>query len=686
MTFRVVSIGVVLFATLALAQPRPGGGGGGAPRPPQPPQQPAVLKSYVETHSTRLEVELATFIQKRAETAQADASYLEMQIDLRILQRWLIRQIIEPDPYSDAQAVMWLRHRDLNDLIATVDAWSTAQRGVLPTRQQQEAMAAIRKVTFDMKPAEQVAALDALLGSLRSPLLAAIADKTAKAPEMRPVIKKVAAPADPASHTEPAEPPTVDQLSTRITQLTITIPLRQQLLSAVAATKSAEGEEKQLMLEMLRAAVDLAGALQSNLGVDASTRPQIEANLGEAVSLYSDSRLREAGEKRLKALAQYRQLAGRVSSLALPPEIVRALAPAFAYARENPNESAKVLGAIDAFAQIESQLPTIRPPAGIELLGRQIEAQFKQLLNQRAGFMEDAEKLKGTGMFVTSPDDLVKRIDAMKQPIAMIDVLKRQPQTMATLLELKPRPTGSLERRTTQSLVKMVDDEAAQSFVQNLDLLATTWTSAQKSLANKMDEAMVTKYAGSTWGAFETRVRGVVTDAVNGAAATGTIDAAKLESLQRLLGMIERLRTLAALDAKLTVDAAVNRWADCSLDNDKLAKLLDSYRNDFAAIVNATLQGGGDEKEAVRLAKRYQGLLNTLDRVAESADQCQQLPSGPVGQIARFATPSDKAPFGHVRYLSFATDLIELTRMSADADVETINKMQDQMLDRLNKR
>ncbi len=689
-SFRVVSIGclcLIAAVSVASAQPRQGQGqGGGRDGQRQPPSPPPILKGYVETQSSRLETELATLIQKRAETSKADAAYLEMQIDLRILQRWLMKQTLDVDPYSDAQAVMWLRHKDLNALIETVDAWSTSKRGVAPTREQGDAMLAINKLTFGMKSLDDVAAFDQLLGTLRGPLLAVLADKDAKAPEMRPsLIKPAPAVANAGTPAVTAEPPSIDQLATRVTQLAISVPLRQQLLSAVAAARVAEGEEKSLMTDMLRTAVELAGALQSNLGVDATSRPLVEAQLGEAVSLYSDSRLREAAEQRLKTMSQYRQLAGRVSSLSLPPDTVRALAPAFAYARENPNESAKILGAIDAFSQIESQLQALRPTSTTDLPGRQAEAQFKVLLNHRAGFMEDAERLKSTGMFTSSPDDLVKRVDDMKKTIAMIEVLKRHAQTMATLLELKPRPTGALEKRVTQSLVKMADDEAAQTFILNLDLLARTWSDAQKSLAKKVDEAIVTKYTGATWGAFETRVRGVVADNANTAAATGAIDAAKLQSLQRLLSMIERLRTLAVLDARLSVDAAVNRWADCALDNEKLAKLLDSYRNDFAAIVTATLQGGGDENEANRLTRRYQGLLNTLDRIAEASERCQQLPTGPLGQVARFTTPSDKTPFAEVRYLSFATDLIELIRMSADATVEEINKQQDQMLQRLNR-
>jgi hypothetical protein len=365
---------------------------------------------------------------------------------------------------------------------------------------------------------------------------------------------------------------------------------------------------------------------------------------------------------------------------------VRALSPAFAYARANPDEAAAVLGAIETFAGIEQRLAALKPEESNELISRTAQAQFKQLLDLRVGFLEDAEKLGGGGMFISSPKDLTDRIAAMNNAASMLDILKRHPQTMATLVALKPRPTGGLERRATQALVKVASDEEARQFISNLDKLATVWTDAQQALTTPIASDVMQKYAGTSWEAFQTRIRDTVTEAANAGASTGTLDAAKIDSVGRLLGLVERIRSLGELDARLTIDAAVNRWADCAMDNEKLTKLLDSYRNDFAQIVADTLAGAGGDREAQRLARRYQGLLTTLDLISRAAEPCQQLPAGPMGQVARLTTPSDKAPYAHVRYLSYLTDLIELTSMSAEADVETINKLQDQMLDHLNKR
>jgi hypothetical protein len=643
--------------------------------------QPAILKAYVPTQTARIEGELATLIQKRAETPAAAMAYHEMRIDLRIVQRWLVSQLLAAEPYSDLQAVLWLRHRDLDGLISTVDSWATTQTAN-PSRIQSEAMGKLSKATYDLKPVDSVAGLDGFFTALRSPLLIALGDATGKAQDMRPALPKRADQPD-KPEAEPTEPPTLDQLSNQITRLAISIPLRQQLLSAVAATRAAEKKEQEEMLSMLRSAVELSSALQSNVGVDAASRSTIETQLGEAVSLFSDPRLRDSAQERLKGLSQYRQLAGRVSSLALSPEFVLALAPAFEYARSQPDQSGKVLGAIETFAQFEQQLPAIKPAAASDAVGRAAEAQFKQLLNLRAGFMEDAGKLKVNSAFASTPDDLSRRIDQMKQSMELLEVLKRLPQTQATLVQLKPRPTGALERRITQSLVKLDSDSASRNYLVGLDALATAYSNASQALAERVDEAVVQKYAGTTWEKFESHIKQSATDSASAAAVSGAVDSRATASIQQTLAVVERLRTLATLDARLTIDAPINRWADCSLGQEKLTSLLDQYRSDFAQVVTDTLAGKGDAESAAGLRGRYRGLFRTLEQIASVADACVQLPSGAMGQVGSLTTPSDKAPFGRVRFLSYMTDLLDLTRSSAEADLSSVETLETRMLEGL---
>lgn len=670
-----ILVAICLSMTPLLAQDRG--------KPPKTPQ-PAILKAYVPTQTARVEGELATLIQKRAETPAAALAYHEMRIDLRIVQRWLLAQLLTAEPYSDLQTVVWLRHRDLDSLIATVDSWATTQSGG-PTKVQSEAMSKLNKATYDLKPVDSIASLDDVLSKLRAPLLISLGDVAGKAQDMRPAVVKKPRQSDKPD-PEPTEPPTIDQLSSQITRLAISIPLRQQLLSAVAATRSADKNEQDQMLTMLRSAVELASALESNVGVDATARSTIESQLGEAVSLFSDPRLRDTAQERLKGLSQYRQLAGRVSSLALSAEYMRALGPAFEYARSQPDQSAKILGAIETFAQLEQQLHALKPVVASDATGRAAEAQYRHLLNLRAGFIEDAGKLKPNGAFSSTPDDLTKRVTELRQTKEMLEVLQRLPQTQATLVQLKPRPTGALERRITQALVKLSDnDSASRSFLTGLDSLATAYSNANKSLSERVDDAVVQKYAGVSWDKFESHIRQSATDSASAAASSGAVDTRAATSIQQTLAVVDRLRTLATLDARLTIDAPINRWADCSLGQQKLTMLLDQYRSDFSQVVSDTLAGRADADTAAGLKGRYRGLFRTLEQVASVADACTALPAGVMGQVASLTTPSDKAPFARVRFLSFMTDLLDLTRASAEADLSSTESLEDKMLEGLGK-
>lgn len=683
MKYRSAVVVLSLFAGVAWGQQ--------PPRKPPAAQQPEVLKSYVADRLAGVERELADLIQERVGTASQDLPYLELRIDLRILQRWLTRQLLSPEPYSDAQAVIWLRHRDLSDVIATVDGWAKTQSGVATKRTQTEAMTAIRKATYDLKDAADTGAIDALLVPLRTPLLAALGDATGKAPDMRPEIRKPVTTA-PTDHDDPApaEPPSLDQLATRVSQLTVSMALRQQLIACIAAARVADEDERGKLLGMLRNAVELAQAIQSNLGVDATSRATIETSLSEAVALFSDPRLRDAGQARLDNLQQYRALAGRVTSLALAPEVMRAIAPAFAYARENPDAATKILGAIEAFAALEAEIAQHKPAAATDLVGRQIEANYRAVLNERAGFLEEAGKLKGSGMFVSNPDDLQKRIASMRTALDTVRTLKQLSATQQILLELKPRPTGALEKRMTQAVAKLADPDAAQresgrAYLHQLDELATHWDALQKLLVGA-DEPAAQKYAGLAWSALQTRARTLATDAVNIAASTGSADTAKIDAIKRLAPLVEQIRMLGQLEQRLATTDSLNRWADCTLNQERISRLLDTYRADFAAIVASTLKGDPDARETQQLRQRYRGLLTTLETLALAAEGSAQLPEGPRGQIARLTTPSHNSPHARIRYLSLMTDLIELTRMSALTDADAISKLEGQMLQRLNRK
>jgi hypothetical protein len=657
------------------------------------PAHPAALKKYIADETVRFEREIADRIRRRSETSQQDLPYVELQIDLRVLARWLATQVTAVDAFSDAQAVAWLRYRDIVALIPSVDTWATAQKGNVPTKTQTTALAALHKATFDLKNAGSVGEIDGVLIGLRAPLLLSLGDKDGKAADARPARKPgpttTATVATPSTATPPAEPLTLDQLSMRVTQLTISVPLRQQLLGAIGVAKAAEGEAADRMTSVLRSAVELAAAVQSNVAVDPAARSQLETEIGEAVALFSDPRLRDAGQKRLDDLKEYRQLTGRVMSLALTPETLRQLQPAFLYANQNPEQGGKVLAAVETFARVDREMAAPRP-ATQDPIGRQIDAQAKLYTTERAGFLGDIDRLKPGSAVAADPAQITQRVEGMEKISAGIFVLRRLAQSQTTLLELKPRPTGGLEKRITQTVVKLGDNDVsardtARTYLTDVDRLAQAWTDVRGIIAKPVDDAAMQKFTGMTWSAVDARLRATATEQASTLASPiGGLDDAKLDGMVRGATMIEQVQKLADLESRLAAATAVTRSADCTVTPDKFAKLMDDYRKDFAALFTACLQGG-DPKPLTAAVDRYRGVMSVLDRLASLQAECETLPDGTRGLISRLTTPSEGAPFGTIRYLSLMTDLIDLFSGAAEAEPEAIDKLRQQMLDRLNR-
>ncbi|HEY0010173.1 MAG TPA: hypothetical protein VGB55_15720 [Tepidisphaeraceae bacterium] len=641
------------------------------------PAQPVLLKNYVAERIARLERETAELIRTRAD-ATADSAYRELRIDLRILQRWLTQELLTPAPYSDAQAVVWLRHKDLAEVTSIVDK-RFATGAAPPTKAQTDALGIVRKATFDLRPIETTAALDAALAPLGSALLGVLGEP-GKLVVMRPAVQ---AAQGGASGGEAAS---ADQLAGRVTQLSVSPALRQQLIAAAAAARTSTGEEAQAQTQMLRAAVELASAMQSNVGVDPAARAEMEAQIGEAIALYSEPRLREAGQQRLDAMSGYRKLAGDVASLSLVPETLRAVQPVINYARANPQESGKVMKALNQFAELEKEAAAFRPSGAGDAISRQGDAQAKLFFNHRATFLETCGRLQGGGAFAAGPEELAEPIEAMKQTAERVQILRRLQKSQTALLELKPRPTGGLEKRINQSLARYADPDpavqkSAHDFIRDLDRLAAGWSSARASLAKPVAPETVQKYTGQAWPAIETQLRALAADSATAAASGGELEQAKLATLTAAAAMLEQLRTLADFESKLALSPALSRWADCDMNQEKLDKLLDSFRGEFNQTAQATLQGtptGG-------AIARYRGLLTALQQLGAYADACAKLPEGTVGSVSRLATPSDDAPFATERYLSFMTDVLEIHRISAEADMDTMGKVEKQMLERLNR-
>src|SRR5438045_7724544 len=89
---------------------------------------------------------------RRGDAAPAAAATLETQIDLRIIQRWMLAHAVAAKPESQAQIALLSR---ANQLAAATGGVEEALKAgaAAPSRTQADAMGQIRKLSFDL-PAE----------------------------------------------------------------------------------------------------------------------------------------------------------------------------------------------------------------------------------------------------------------------------------------------------------------------------------------------------------------------------------------------------------------------------------------------------------------------------------------------------------------------------------------------------
>ena len=130
----------------------------------------------------------------------------------------------------------------------------------------------------------------------------------------------------------------IADLSADITRMGTSLALRRQLLAVANAAASAGADaakqaEAAVLYQTLVAGVELAKGLANSTAFGPEVKAEIETQLAEGLALTTDPRMRTAGRERVQQLNEYRQVMNRIARSKLPPELRRALGPAFAYAQ-----------------------------------------------------------------------------------------------------------------------------------------------------------------------------------------------------------------------------------------------------------------------------------------------------------------------------------------------------------------
>jgi hypothetical protein len=663
------------------------------------PTRPAVgdptpfpaVKGIFNDRTLKIEKDLAGKLMHRPEAPGATAPWVDLQIDLRMIERSFVAIAAEAKAESDLQIVALLRANELTAVEAQIDAMIQSGKNTL-TRSRTDAAAKIRAISFDAASIKTVADLDQQcrqLGYALENVLNESPIDIRTVPTMRPALSLVdsetpgAAPADRAK--------TVAELSADITRSAISTSLRQQLLSlaklatasaAAAATDPAQHTEAAAMQQMLAAGVDLSRGLTTITSLSPEVRTEIENKLAEGLALFSDPRTRAAGRDRVVALGEYRNVMNRLASGKLSAALRKSLAPALATIESHTAMGLKLLNSIDAYLGVCQQFDAApRRENPVANLRRATEDAVKQFDTARQGFIT---VVNDPAVTPESADAVVADLRAQLELISMLDGMQG---TYDALNTYKPRPFGTIEQRTFKAslaatiAVKSPSRTDAIRYLTDLTRLGQLSSAATVRSLSDVPPAIVKSYAGVSLTEFEAKCRLMMTEMVSQLAAGADMDKTRLARLRAVGELCAALRFAALAERSLVQMPALNRWADWAVSPDQARAMLIPYQQQlqatFAAFINDT---SGTVEKFLETRGQYLPVIALLHRDAGYVEVCAQFPDGLAGAAARLMTPMENQPFATERYISYAA---AISAMLADVDSDDASTVDDLALARL---
>lgn len=663
------------FAVVAVAAPSDGVWAQRPPADAQPsrgrtPQREIPVfpaKPVIESELVRLDDELAAFLQARPDTAPDAAARLELLIDLRVAARWCYAAAYGEKPESDLQVAAVLRGAEL---------WETARllaeqfkAAPKPTAQQLDAMSRVHALSYRLPELKQVKQADDVcreIGSLLTTAAGPLPAEIRQIPLMRPSV--VAARQDgPAAATRPATP-TQDPM-TRANALAVSPALKRQVINLLTLAADAQdaaradpkrSPEAASLMPMAMRSLDLAEALARGTAVDPAGRAQLEQRLADGLALFADPRTRPTGQSRLAGLDDYARTIGRIRRLNLRPELQQKLAPAFAWAGSNPEQSARLMGTVETFIQVSAKLDARASAPPVQLPPREAKAvadAIKAATAERDAFLTDAGQMGRPGATATAAS-LAGRLDVIQQQINSAETYESVPKSLQTLLTFKPRPTGALERRFGVLLNALNDprpsaakDDAARAMSEMVRLAELA---AELEWPAPVTQDVQSLYTRNKLSAFEARRKEVVAEIASDLAAGKKADAAKLQKLEQMRDLRKALADAVLFEATLKRAEPLSRWVDWRINPADLQLLIGPYRDALSSLFEAYSTDATPPVTFKLVHDRYAPVMKLITRQLPYADPCTGLPAGLAGHLGRLMTPLDQDAFATERYASYA--------------------------------
>jgi hypothetical protein len=654
--------------------------------------------SMIAPQVAKMEDDLAQLVQKRDSVPAGTLPWLDFQIDARIFTRWLLTQTANSRDQSRAQIAGYLHSTAMLAIVPTIDDFASKQTAG-PDSVQTVGLARIHQFTFQLKEAKDTAALDSSAADVAQDILIAITPLQAGVHlpalvPMRPAVSVASSAAQNGPGDQPA-PKTVENLAELARQASVSAPLRKQLIAMATLLQQAQADpaqssEADAIHDELENALGLAAGLQANTAVTAPEREQLESQLCDGLALFSDPRMRGAGQARLAALDQYRQLLGRVEKMRVPPELTDALAPALAWAHENPDQGDKVLSAVEKFVALYLR-QAARPPQPGEFaalkpgdpLRRAYEAVGQQFVKARGDFLGDAGDIGrgagATGAINTGsgPDALGDRVKEMARLEDLLDTLLAMPKTIESLDAFKSRPIGGIERHvnalliTIESPIKSPARDDASRQLLDLNKLALIADELSSSTTDTIPPAVAQAYTGDQIAALETKWKSMVTELASSFSVNQPIDPQKLDRLKAVHILLDALGPAMEMEAAFAKPEGLAKWADWTITPEQAHALIAPFQQAMAAAFSGFISDNPDAlADFGHLRSHYEPLMGLLARTSGYADACSALPDDTLGLLSRLATPCDKAPFQDQRFASFIASLA--ASANGDASVTQI--------------
>lgn len=659
---------------------------------------PAV-KPLMAARVTAMEREIASLILRRTDTPAAQQAVVDLQIDLRVLERWLLVQASDAPAESDHQIQTYLRSYQMATAATALEDLLRQSPKAL-THTQSEAMVKLHQITYNLPDfknpksgdAKGQPTLDSVCQEVGAAMLNVVSPQPvdpATVPQMRP--RKVLRSAITATAPEPPGegPRTVDQMMHDLLRAAVSVPVRQQLLALASQATAAASEpgadsDAALLKKTLGDAVTLATGMASNTAIPQATREAIDGQLAEGLALFSDPRTRSAGQTRIDGLSQYRQLMSRVSRLPLTPEQRQAFSPAFGYAQNNVEQGGRVLAAIDQYLALTTTFSAIpkrdNTPANLK---NATDAAQKQFESQRDAFNASATALGGA-TFSAGPDNLEGNLKDMQQALDLYETIYDLPPALEILNVYKPRPFGAIETRAVKACVnvtttapKALGHAEAQKFLTDIVKLARSADElVQHSVGASVPQSISVYYAGGQLTEFEAKCNKMIGELASQLAAGVEMDKAKLARLQAAREIEDGLRNAIAFDASLQGLAPFQRWADWQMTAEQLRTLCTPYQQAMSSAISGMIGDAPDPVDRfIKLQPAYVPLMKFIAAEAGYAQECAALPVGFGAEVAKLMTPMDGRLFYMERYVSYATAMWGSAQSDADAASAVANAL-----------